>query len=115
MKTYQLILLCIFSVLLFSCQESELTLVTNVQDYQKYLDTDNADAKAVASSNLKFWKDKYEHQPSQYPYLSKIAAANTTLFQTTGEVEYLVLAEKYLLQEIEKQPTAANLRTLAKN
>jgi hypothetical protein len=115
MKRYQLIILGILSSLFFSCQEPTSERITNVQDYQEYLNTNNRKKLTPQLSNLQFWTNKYETQPNQYPYLTKIAAANTALFQTTGNIDYLINAEKNLLQEIEHRTTASNLRALAKN
>ncbi|MBD0825148.1 tetratricopeptide repeat protein [Aestuariibaculum marinum] len=63
--------------------------VTNPQEYNVYLETTNETAKQEALNDLKFWKEKLDRTPNQFPYLSKIALANSQLFGITGEIEYL--------------------------
>lgn len=47
--------------------------------------------------------------------MTKIAASNTALFQTTGDINYLLEAEDQLKQQMKFRKTASNLRILAKN
>lgn len=115
MKNHQFLFILTLCIVFFSCQKSTPEKITDVQEYQKYLDTDNSETKKNQLSNLNFWEEKYNSQPSQYPYLTKIAAANTTLFQTTGDIQYLLKAENQLKKQISIRKTASNLRILAKN
>ena len=96
MKTYQIVLTFVFCAFIISCQTSIEQNITQKEDYQKYIETDNTQKLTKELSNLNFWETKYENQPSQYPYLKKIASANSGLFQTTGDIDYLIAAEKNL-------------------
>lgn len=100
---------------LSSCSEIEKTQITNAQDYQQYLNITNEEKLKLEIKNLKFWQEKYKDQPSQYPYLLKIANSNDQLFSTTGNIEYLMKSEENLKAQIEKNTTSANLRALARN
>ena len=100
---------------LSSCTKREKAQVTNAQDYHQYLNTTNEEKLELETKNLTFWKNKYENQPNQYPYLSKIAKANNQLFATTGKIEYLIEAEENLKAQIKRKETSTNLRALARN
>lgn len=101
----------------YACKEPKLNQnqVTKKSDYQGYLETTNSEVQKQQLNNLSYWKNKYEQQPSQYPYLSKIANVHTQLFNTTGDIKHLKAAEKHLKKQIQKRETASNLRQLAKN
>ena len=89
--------------------------VTNSDDYSKYL-SEKADKSALIA-NAQQWTDKLNENPNQYPYLGKRAAAYTTVFDATGDIDYLIKAEKDLKQavEITKGKTTSYLKSLASN
>lgn len=113
MKTNLYLLLVL--ALLFNCKEEDKT-VTNAKDYDVFLIAENkklSDAKAEE----KFWANKLEKTPNQFPYLAKLASAESQLFDATGNIENLKKAESYLLQLNQKtnQNKAGYLRALARN
>ena len=89
--------------------------VTNSDDYSKYL-SEKADKSALVA-NAQQWTDKLNENPNQYPYLRKRAAAYTTVFDATGDIDYLIKAEEDLKKavEITKGKTTSYLKSLASN
>ncbi|MDG4716307.1 tetratricopeptide repeat protein [Winogradskyella marincola] len=102
----------IIVLLMFSCGKNT---VTNSNDYSKYL-SEKADKSALIA-NAQQWTDKLNENPNQYPYLGKRAAAYTKVFDATGDIDYLIKAEKDLKQavEITKGKTTSYLKSLASN
>ena len=117
MKYIQLILLFVTFSIAISCNKKNTDSVTNVNDYNTYLNTNNNVALHLAKSDYDFWKKKLEATPNQYPYFAKIASANSTIFQLTGNIEQLKEAEHNLLLANKKTKfnNAAYLRSLARN
>lgn len=101
----------------FGCSKTPKHQITNPTDYQKYLEISENRALENALNERKFWVDKLQTTPNQYPYLQKIAIANTHLFNSTGTIEYLKEAEDNLLLANEKTNynNAGYLRSLARN
>ncbi|NRD19692.1 cell surface protein [Winogradskyella eckloniae] len=96
----------------FSCNSKQ---VTNAEDYNKYMTTTVSQADLLASA--KFWTDKLEATPNQYPYLVKRANAYTQIFNATSEIDYLIKAEEDLLAAITitNGKTTSYLKSLASN
>ena len=106
----------ISALVLYSCTHNNTSpFSTNTNDYNAYLNHTTPTAFKEQEANLYFWTQKLEQQPSQYPYLSKIATVNNSLFSLTGEVQYLKNAETNLLEINQKASSAAYLRALARN
>ena len=99
-------------LLLLGCGKNT---VTNSNDYSKYL-SEKADKSALIA-NAQQWTDRLNKNPNQYPHLGKRAAAYTTVFDATGDIDYLIKAEKDLKQavEITKGKTTSYLKSLASN
>jgi len=91
--------------------------ITDTKDYNSYLENKENKDLALANEEHKFWSEKLEKTPNQFPYLGKIAGANAQLFSTTGEINYLIEAEKKLILANEKTNynNAGYLRGLARN
>ena len=89
--------------------------VTDSEDYSKYL-SEKAD-KAELIANAQQWTDKLSETPNQYPYLVKRAAAYTSIFDATGDIDYLIKAEEDLKQAVDvtKGKTSSYLKSLASN
>jgi len=89
--------------------------VTNSEDYSKYL-SEKADKTALIA-NAQQWTDKLNETPNQYPYLVKRAAAYTSIFDATGDIDYLIKAEEDLKQAVDvtKSKTTSYLKSLASN
>ena len=113
MKTNLYLLLIL--ALLFNCKEENKT-VTDAKDYDVFLIAENSKLNAAKEEHL-FWSNKLEKTPNQYPYLAKIASAESQLFAATGNIENLTNAEVYLLQLNQKtnQNKSGYLRALARN
>ncbi|WP_369994435.1 cell surface protein [Winogradskyella sp.] len=97
---------------LFSCNSNK---VTQTEDYKAYLTTSIDNEKLM--SDAQFWTDKLESQPKSFPYLVKRAGAYTDIFEATGDIDYLIKAEKDLLKSIAQTNGnyASHLRALASN
>lgn len=113
MKT-NLYLLIIFAFL-FNCKKENKT-VTNAKDYDVFLIAENKKLNTAKKEHV-FWANKLEATPNQYPYLAKIANAESQLFDATGNINNLTNAEAYLLQLNQKtnQNKSGYLRALARN
>lgn len=118
MKTIYTTLGAFLSILLIGCTPQPTTnKVANANDYDKYLQTTTNTSESFGQKELDFWQQKLSNQPSQYPYLSKVASANTLLFSEKGNITYLIEAEKKLLKINKKTNfnNASHLRSLARN
>ncbi|PNQ72178.1 cell surface protein [Hanstruepera neustonica] len=118
MKTTKLFKLGVLICLLcFSSCNKHLEQVTDANTYNTYLELDENDALQIAKNDLLFWEKKLEKEPNQFPYLAKLAACHSQLFNQTGEIAHLIKAESYLM-DVNKRTNynhAGYLRTLARN
>ena len=117
MNTYnKLIPLVLLLLFLTSCHTNQNN-ITDVEDYKPYLETKENMALQKATEDLNFWEERLEKEPSQYPYLTKIAASQSQIFQATGNIDYLIDAEKSLVQvnEHTNYKQSGYLRALARN
>ena len=103
-------------LLIVSCNRTPKE-ITNTNDYNTYLSVDEDEMLQLAMDNYKFWEEKLEKEPSQFPYLAKIAASQSQLFNKTAEIELLIEAEKNLIKanEITNYNNSSYLRSLARN
>jgi tetratricopeptide (TPR) repeat protein len=117
MKYFQLILLIVVFYFATSCTKNETKQITNSKEYQAYLQVDENSALKTVNEELSFWNEKLEKTPNQYPYYSKIASANSQIFNLTGDINQLKEAEKNLLAANKKTnfKNSGYLRSLAKN
>ncbi|RKE94794.1 tetratricopeptide repeat protein [Ichthyenterobacterium magnum] len=106
------ILPLIISAFMFSCNSNK---VTKTEDYKAYLTTTIDHSELMANANL--WTEKLEKAPNQFPYLSKRVNAYTQIFNTTGNIDFLIKAEKDLNSAIEmtNRKFPAFLKSLAAN
>ncbi|MCH2033981.1 MAG: cell surface protein [Tenacibaculum sp.] len=111
---YTIYTILFFSLLACSNKNTNET-ITNKNDYDSFLNTSNTSELKKTKENLSFWEKKLRQTPSQYPYLSKIAAVNTNLFTLTGKINYLKAAEQNLVELNQKAISTGNLRALARN
>jgi len=117
MKTLkQYIGLFVCMLIITSC-ENQPEAITEKSDYNNYLELVENDALQKAEKDLLFWENKLEKEPSQYPYVAKIAASHSRLFTITGKVEHLKLAENNLkaVNEHTKYNNVGYLRSLSRN
>ncbi len=117
MKTIKTILALTFLSILISCSTSKEANIAKELDYNKFLNNTVNVSDFLAQKELNFWQNKLNNQPSQYPYLTKIASANTMLFSSKGNISYLIEAENKLLQINIKTnfSNSSSLRALARN
>lgn len=115
MKTNIILLLFAF-VLASSCKEKP-SKITKTADYEIYITNPDNTILSKIEEDYSFWKNKYKETPNQYPYLAKLAAAESKLFTATGNIDYLKKAEENLLEvnKITKYNNAGYLRSLARN
>ncbi|UPS91528.1 tetratricopeptide repeat protein [Bizionia sp. M204] len=117
MKTLkQYIGLFVCMLIVTSC-DNQPKAITEKTDYYSYLELVENDALQKAQKDLLFWEKKLEKEPSQYPYVAKIAASHSRLFTITGKVEHLILAEKNLkaVNEHTNYNNVGYLRSLSRN
>tara|TARA_R110001606_G_scaffold130187_2_gene265446 strand:+ start:25950 stop:27245 length:1296 start_codon:yes stop_codon:yes gene_type:complete len=117
MKNIQLFFLSVTFSFLISCNKNETKQITNSKEYQAYLQTAKNSNLQFAKAEYNFWNQKLEANPNQYPYHSKLASANSQIFQLTGDIHQLKEAEKNLVAANKKTnyKSAGYLRSLAKN
>lgn len=99
---------------LFACQEQK---ITDTQDYNVYLELQDATAKDEALHELKFWNPRIKQDSIQIIALGKSAQAYTTLFQITGDINSLKKAESTIRKLADKAYIGKDgyLRSLAHN
>ncbi|SEQ80744.1 Tetratricopeptide repeat-containing protein [Hyunsoonleella jejuensis] len=113
-------LIC-FTAILFvlGCKTQTNTpeIITNTKDYSAYLQVEQDEILDAAQQDYIFWEKKLEKEPNQFPYLVKAAASQSLLFNKTGKIEYLISAEKNLIQanEATNYGSSSYLRALARN
>ncbi len=118
MKTTNLYKLGVLICLLcFSSCNKQEEQVTDASTYNTYLELVENDALQIAKKDLLFWEKKLEKEPSQFPYLAKLAACHSQLFNQTGEIAHLIKAESHLIEANKRTNYnhAGYLRTLARN
>lgn len=104
------------SLILLSC-ESKPEQITNVADYDKYLNIKGNETLEVAKKEIDFWQKKYDDAPNQASYLGILSHNYATLFTYTGNIDDLYKAEHLLIEvnERNKYSKPATIRSLARN
>ncbi|RDK87150.1 tetratricopeptide repeat protein [Marinirhabdus gelatinilytica] len=116
MKPRYILLLLAFA--LFSCAEEKTEVaVTNPEDYNKYLATDNQTTHTNAMAERDFWNNKLSVDTTGVGSLGPLAGAYSTLFETTGNAKNLYKAEELYKKAIENSAhnKDAYVRGLARN
>ncbi|MFD2823981.1 tetratricopeptide repeat protein [Lacinutrix iliipiscaria] len=116
MKSRYYILLFTLSLVFFSCSKTP-SVITKTSDYNTYLELVENETLQSIKGDYVFWEEKLEKEPSQYPYLVKLAASQSQLFSTTGNISFLISAEKNLIRANDKidYSNCGYLRALARN
>lgn len=106
-----------FAMLILASCNSSPKLITNAKDYNDFLVNNEKEMLHMAKADLEFWEKKLEKEPNQFPYLAKIAASQSLIFNLTGNIDALINAEKNLLKVNERTNynKAGYLRALARN
>ena len=87
------LLFLIILIFLISCSEEKKELITDVEEYNHYLVSSNNESYNNAISEINFWSNRIKKDSSGVGELGPLAAAYTTLFETTGDVINLQKAE----------------------
>ncbi|WP_418602727.1 tetratricopeptide repeat protein [Hwangdonia sp.] len=116
MKPINPLVLLVLLLLTASCN-TESKKITDATDYNFYLEITENEMLQLVKEDLKFWEKKYEKDPNQFPYLSKIAASQSQIFAKTGRIEALIEAEKNLIEanELSHYKKVGYLRALSRN
>ncbi|EGV44282.2 tetratricopeptide repeat protein [Bizionia argentinensis JUB59] len=117
MKTLNYYITLMVCVITLSSCENQTEKITKQSEYNTYLEIVENEALQKAEEDLLFWENKLEKEPSQYPYLAKIAASNSQLFTISGNISNLIVAETNLkaLNERTHYNNTGYLRSLARN
>ena len=118
MKYFQLILLFVTFSIATSCNNTSTNKqITNTKDYNEFLISSENKSLENIQKDSKFWQQKLEKAPNQYPYNVKLASANSAIFSLTGDIESLKKAEENLVLANEKTTynNAGYLRSLSRN
>lgn len=83
-----------------SCQKSEVQ-ITNQKDYNTYLNLKRNNKTENLNLRLTFWNKKLNKDSTRIVALGPIAKVYSSLFQHTGDIEYLKKAEQTLLKSVE--------------
>lgn len=116
MSLKNIYIILLVTVLVTSCN-SRNDKITNVQDYNNYLEvTDNVLVSETLEDN-NFWEGLLKKDTNQFPFNAKIAASQSQLFELTGTIEHLIEAEQHLIKANIKTNynNATYLRSLARN
>jgi len=91
MKHFYLLFLLVAFI---SCKNDEgIEQITNPEDYNSFLSSSNKKSFTRALSEIEFWSKRLRADSSGVGDLGPLANAYTLLFETTGEVSYLLSAE----------------------
>jgi tetratricopeptide (TPR) repeat protein len=115
MNSKYILAMC-FLVILSSCNTSPKK-VTNVSDYNDYLELAENKNLMDAEKEYAFWTAKTEEAHNPYSYSSQIAHAYASMFAATGKIDYLKLAEENLIQlnESKNHESSGAMKSLAAN
>lgn len=116
MKTTYNLLALAFLLVLSSCNLNSKK-ITDVNDYNAYLELKpNAMLQSI-QEDFNFWEKKLVKDPNQFPYLVKAAASQSVLFDETGNIDDLIGASHKLREANEKTnyTKSGYLRALARN
>lgn len=111
---FQLLGIC---MLVMSCTSKSSQKITAAESYNQYLDVAENTTIQSATEIHKFWSEKLEKTPNQYPYHAKVASAHSQLFKATGEISHLMEAASHLelLNDRTKYQNAGYIRSLVRN
>lgn len=111
----KLIIPFILILALVSCNRNPKK-VTAINDYEKFLTKKPVNVKE-AVLEIDFWRKRLDKDSTKISVLSKLAAANTSFFNATGKIEYLIDAEILLKKAVNRAGIGktGKLRSLAHN
>ena len=115
MKNLFIIIISLF--IMISCDQKQVSLkITDLNDYEKFLKYDN-DAIEKVMAEIHFWSNRLDKDSTNISVLSKLASANTSLFNISGKIESLKTTEILLVKGIDHAviEKTSLLRSLAHN
>lgn len=117
MKTSPYFSLLILVMLCVACNTSTKKDIAKINDYNHYLELEKNETLQFAEAEYQFWNEKLIDNPNQFPYLLKKASSLSSLFQITGNIDYLIEAERDLVEANSRThfKSAGYLRALARN
>lgn len=116
MKTKQTTFLLLILIIIFSCNKKN-TKITNPKDYELYLTSTDRKSLDFVNYEIDFWQKKIDLAPDQFSYLNKLASNYSSLFELTANLDYLLKAEKLLIQSNDalKYTSVGSINSLARN
>jgi hypothetical protein len=116
MKPY-IIFFLLVTLTITSCTKLIPKQITSANDYNDYLELVENKNLELAKNDIEFWSHKIKANPNQFPYLSKLSSTYSNLFAITGQIEYLIEAEKQLIivNQTTSYTKAGYLKALATN
>lgn len=107
----------ILITLLFTGCDKKSDQITNVDEYDSFLVSNDNEKTDFALKEIEFWQNKYDNAPNQTSYLNKVAANYSVLFEQTGDIQSLYKAEELLIKANQQlnYTDASFLRSLARN
>ena len=117
MRLFITLLATFFLLAAISSCSSEKGKVTNATDYDPYLSSTEDISLLVRQSDLRFWEQKIQESPNESPFYAKAASSHSALYNFTGNIEHLKMAEEDWLEANLKTnfSKASYLRGLAQN
>ena len=115
MKHFYILLVIVAFI---SCKNDEvIEQLTNPEEYNSYLSSSNNKTYTRAFSEKEFWSKRLRPDSSGVGDLGPLANAYTLLFETTGDISYLLSAEKIVKKAISISATSKDsyTRSLAQN
>ena len=104
---------CFILMTLMSCDNK----IAQQEDYIKYLSSNVDEQKNNLQTDIKFWSDKLNETPNQFPYYIKRGGVYSKLFTLTGDISMLKNAESDFLKanEVTNYSNLSYLRALSMN
>ncbi|PCJ66663.1 MAG: hypothetical protein COA58_04180 [Bacteroidetes bacterium] len=114
------IVIGLLAMVIASCspkQKSTDSFSPSVADFSVYLHHTSNQSILALQQEEKFWMEKSPKGNEKWPYLVKLAGINSQLFDKTGDIEKIFLAEKQLKQANQQTglKNSSLLRSLARN
>ena len=116
MKIIKTLTILFLLLIMVSCN-TQTKQITSCTDYEQYLDITTNTPLEFSKKELKYWSTKYQENPSQFIYISKIAHEEGNLFKHTGDIKHLINQYGLLttINEKTNYRKASYLRALAHN
>ncbi|TDU39637.1 tetratricopeptide repeat protein [Gelidibacter sediminis] len=110
-------ILSLFTLVILSSCSTSPNKVSDVSDYNDYLNVAENKTMMDAQKDYDFWTAKSAEAHNPYSYASQIANSQSALFATTGNIDYLKSAETHLVQlnQSNNYSVSGPMRSLAAN